>query len=174
MWERDRQKKAEKKRQRELERLLAEIDPRGSIRGGKKGKGKSKAHQASVASRMPGSAAEVAAIFDISSEEEFLRSIEGGGGGVASKGKKRRGMNLLPKTMEEVDEEIKMFLQDHGRSTLALQPMEKEGRRNVHLLAECYGLKSQSKGSGKNRAPYVHTDRVLSLSKADADVVIFS
>lgn len=145
VWERDRQKKAEKKRQRELDRLVAEIEAHTSVR--KKGRGKKNVPPISQAHLLPGSAAEVAAMFDISSEEEFLRSTEG-----QSK-RNRRGLSLLPKSMEQVNEEILEFLDDEGRTTLALPPMDKESRKKVHLLAECYGLKSQSKGSGKNRAP---------------------
>ncbi|GAA5874063.1 hypothetical protein JCM8547_004818 [Rhodosporidiobolus lusitaniae] len=45
------------------------------------------------------------------------------------------------------------ILYDLSTSTLSLPPMSKKARIAVHLLAEVYGLKSRSLGSGKARFP---------------------
>ncbi|KAK8865942.1 hypothetical protein IAR55_001091 [Kwoniella newhampshirensis] len=142
-WEKDRKAKAEKKQQRELERLIAEIEPYALRKGKGKGKGKNKAHQASVAHLIPASASEVARMFDISSDEDedgLMRPPFRKGGRMPS------GVSL-----DYVDQKIQIFLDDKGKQTLSLPPMDKEGRKKVHLLAECYGLKSKSRGSGKTR-----------------------
>ncbi|WWD17876.1 hypothetical protein CI109_102320 [Kwoniella shandongensis] len=137
-WEKDRRAKAEKKQQRELERLIAEIEPYALRKLSKgKGKGKSKAHQASVAHHIPASASQVAQMFDISSDEDEMPVFRKGG-------RVPSGVSL-----DYVDQKIQIFLDDGGKSTLSLPPMDKEGRKKVHLLAECYGLKSKSRGSGK-------------------------
>lgn len=138
-WEKDRQKKAEKKVQRQLDRLVAEIDPFPASR---KGKGKSKAHQASLAHLIPASAAEVADMFDISSDDEAALGANGGG---------RGRLAMLPKPLEQVDADIRLFMATSGKSTYSLPPMDKEGRMRIHMLAECYGLKSKSRGKGRNR-----------------------
>ncbi|WVF70475.1 hypothetical protein IAT40_005265 [Kwoniella sp. CBS 6097] len=149
-WEKDRKAKAEKKLQRELERLIAEIDPdrSGYSRKGKakaKGKGKAKAHQAAVAHLIPASAGQVADLFDVSSDDEEDIS------GMPIFRKGGRLPSGLP--LEIVDHKIQMFLEDKGKNSLALPPMDKEGRKKVHMLAEAYGLKSKSRGSGKTRFP---------------------
>ncbi|KII92217.1 hypothetical protein PLICRDRAFT_133640 [Plicaturopsis crispa FD-325 SS-3] len=54
--------------------------------------------------------------------------------------------------MQSVVQQIRRFLADiGGRQTMALPPMEKEARRNVHELAMAFGLKSESKGNGATR-----------------------
>nr|XP_019049269.1 hypothetical protein I302_03051 [Kwoniella bestiolae CBS 10118]OCF28199.1 hypothetical protein I302_03051 [Kwoniella bestiolae CBS 10118] len=144
-WEKDRLVKAEKKQQRELERLIAEIEPTlaGYSRKGKaKAKGKGKAHQASVAHLIPASASQVADLFDISSDEEGELSLP-----VFRKG------GRLPSGMplEMIDERIQIFLDHRGKTTLQLPPMGKDDRKKVHMLADCYNLGSKSRGSGKTR-----------------------
>lgn len=54
-----------------------------------------------------------------------------------------------------VHEEIRQFVLSGPSRTsdLTLQPMDKKDRVTVHLLAETYGLKSQSRGSGTKRYP---------------------
>ncbi|WWC86279.1 uncharacterized protein L201_001152 [Kwoniella dendrophila CBS 6074] len=144
-WEKDRLVKAEKKQQRELERLIAEIEPTlaGYSRKGKaKAKGKGKSHQAAVAHLIPASASQVADMFDISSDEEGELSLPLFRKG----GRKPSGMPL-----DMVDDKIQIFLEDRGKTTLSLPPMGKDDRKKVHMLADCYGLGSKSKGSGKNR-----------------------
>ena len=138
-WERDRQKKASKKRQRELDRLAAELDPYPASR---KGKGKSKAQQASLAHLIPASATEIAEMFDVSSDEEGM---------IIRNGPSRDRMSLLPKPLVQVDADIRLFLQADGKNTLSLPPMNKEGRQKIHMLAECYDLLSKSRGKGRSR-----------------------
>ncbi|KAK4687093.1 ferric-chelate reductase, partial [Tremellales sp. Uapishka_1] len=137
-WEKDRLKKADRKRQRELERLIAEIDPYPAAR---KGKGKSKIQQASLAHLIPRSAAEVADLFDVDSDQEVAMPM----------GKRGRMAHLFPQSLEQIDGHIRDFLLDHGKTTYSLPPMDKEGRKKVHMLAECFGLVSKSRGSGKSR-----------------------
>jgi len=132
-WEKDRQKKAQTKRQRDLDRLAAEFDPFPASR---KGKGRSKAFQASLAHLIPPSAAVVAEMFDISSEE-FSAAPP--------------GRMALPKPLEQVDQDIRSFLGIAGKNAYSLPPMDKEGRKKIHMLAECYGLKSKSRGKGRAR-----------------------
>ena len=77
-------------------------------------------------------------MFDISSDDELF---------VPS----RRGGHLLPRPLEQVDAEIRGFLSDNGKAAYSLPPMDKQGRKKIHMLAECYGLKSKSKGKGSSR-----------------------
>ncbi|WVR05912.1 hypothetical protein IAU60_002938 [Kwoniella sp. DSM 27419] len=150
-WEKDRKAKAEKKQQRELERLIAEIDPDRSGYSRKaaakaKGKGKGKAHQAEVAHLIPASAARIAEMFDISSDDDELDMM--GLPPFKKGGRVPKGMSL-----QFVDDQINTFLDDRGKNSLALPPMDKEGRMKVHMLAEAYSLKSKSRGGGKTRFP---------------------
>lgn len=48
---------------------------------------------------------------------------------------------------------MREFVLEAGKTTLSLPPMSKKSRVAVHLLAEVYGLKSKSLGSGKQRFP---------------------
>ncbi|GAA5910248.1 hypothetical protein JCM6882_001785 [Rhodosporidiobolus microsporus] len=53
-----------------------------------------------------------------------------------------------------VNTRIRHFITvDISSTSLSLPPMSKKSRIAVHLLAELYGLKSRSLGSGKNRFP---------------------
>jgi hypothetical protein len=186
-WEKDRASKAEKRKTRELERLLAEIDPYRSAKKGKgKGKGKgremdidmeddekplrrpkgmSKIEAAKLAHLIPASASKVAEMFDVSDTDEDEEALQYAYGRKGRTGP-RRGLQfgdefetrrgggggaLLPKGMDIVDLEIREFLGDGGKTTFNLPPMSKEGRKKVHLLAECYGLGSKSRGSGNSR-----------------------
>lgn len=148
-WEADRQKKASKKEQRELERLIAEIE--GTKSSKKKAKGSSKAQQAALAHLIPASASEVADMFDIDSDDERAQHIRG-------VGKMRKMMNLPSGPgqggvgeIEIMVERVREFIRDPGQTTMSLHPMEKEGRQKMHILAECFGMKSSSKGKGKAR-----------------------
>jgi hypothetical protein len=131
-WEKDRLAKKAKKEQRQLERLFAELNPHPATHKGKKakGKGKSKAAQASLAHLIPASASEIADMFDVSSGEEADSAPQGRMG--------RMRNLLLPETFEE-------------RTTYSLPPMDKETRKKVHMLAEAFGLVSKSRGSGHQR-----------------------
>ncbi|WWC66293.1 uncharacterized protein I206_100194 [Kwoniella pini CBS 10737] len=143
-WEKDRLVKAEKKQQRELERLIAEIEPTlagYSRKGNAKAKGKGKAHQAAVAHLIPASASQVADLFDVSSDEDELPlPLFRKGGRVPSS-----------MTLEMIDERIQIFLEERSKTTLSLPPMGKDDRKKVHMLADCYSLGSKSRGSGKTR-----------------------
>lgn len=146
-WESDRQKKAFKKEQRQIERLILEMEGRPSS-SKRKAKGSSKAQQASLAHLIPASAAEVADMFDVDSEDEGTRGM----------GKMRKMLNLPPQPgmgglgdLEGIVRNVREFVDDPGRTTFSLSPMEKEGRARMHLLAECFGLKSNSKGKGRAR-----------------------
>lgn len=48
--------------------------------------------------------------------------------------------------------------------TLDLPPMSKKSRIAVHLLAEVYGLKSRSMGSGKHRFPVLERTRKTTVN----------
>lgn len=148
-WARDREKKAEKKRARELERLAVLLDPYPASRKAK-GKKQEKGRQAAAAAfahMIPRSAEEVAELFDVSSGEDAELSA-------IMKGKKVRSL-LLPPTLEIIDRMVRDFLMDKGKTTITLPPMDKEARKKVHMLAECYDLKSKSKGKGHQRFPWV-------------------
>lgn len=97
---------------------------------------------------IPASAAEVAELFDITSDEDD-------GWGVARiNGRKGRAL-LLPQTLEQVNAQVEEFMADATKTTLTLPPMDKEARKKVHMLAECYDLKSKSRGKGLARFPWV-------------------
>lgn len=147
-WERDRQKKAEKKRQRDLARLADLLDPYPASHGknkGKKGKGMSKIEQAKLAHLIPESATRVAELFDIPSDFEEE--------GMVDPRRTGRMPNLLPggRGFPALDAGIRSFIADSGKTAYSVAPMDKEGRRKVHMLAECYGLSSKSRGKGKAR-----------------------
>jgi len=46
---------------------------------------------------------------------------------------------------------------------MTLPPMDKESRRRVHLLAQCFNLKSQSRGGGVKRYPTLHKTSMSGL-----------
>ncbi len=144
-WEKDRQRKAEKKRQRDLERLADLIDPYPATHGKKKGKSKglSRIEQAKLAHLIPESATRVAEMFDIPSDFDEPRGSRMNG----------RLAALLPggRGFASIDVSIKSFIADEGKTTFSVPPMDKEGRKKIHMLAECYGLTSKSRGKGKAR-----------------------
>ncbi|BEI93595.1 uncharacterized protein CcaverHIS019_0600540 [Cutaneotrichosporon cavernicola] len=156
-WARDRAKKAEKKRDRELQRAIALLDPSIGFgrKANKKGKGKAAAR---IAHLIPGSAAEVAELFDISDDEGLGPD---GGWGI----KYHRSNPLLPPTLGDIDMMVQDFMSDSGRTTLQLPPMDKDTRKKVHMLAECYDLKSKSKGKGVGRFPIL-----IKLARSGIDV----
>ncbi|KAJ9094826.1 hypothetical protein QFC20_006804 [Naganishia adeliensis] len=123
-WEKDRQKKADKKRQRELDRLEAAMS---LYPASKKGKGKGKKGKPRFG-------------FDDSDSDEDMTP--------------RRKKGIQPVTdMGSLNQEIRSFILDLGKTTMTLPPMEKFSRKRVHELAACYSLKSQSKGKGRGRFP---------------------
>lgn len=54
--------------------------------------------------------------------------------------------------LEQVERQIRTFIDDVERRSLSLPPMEKELRAQVHKLATCFRLKSKSTGKGQGRA----------------------
>lgn len=150
-WETDRLKKAEKKRQRELDRVEQQMSLYPSMRKQGKSKGKRKEiypidHTAGLSAR------QMAAMFDIDtdSDDDF-----GGGGGRSGRGggKKRHAGQPPVTDLHSLNEEIRHFMRDLGKTTMKLPAMDKFSRKQVHEMAECYSLKSQSKGKGRDRFP---------------------
>ncbi|KAJ9125919.1 hypothetical protein QFC24_002704 [Naganishia onofrii] len=124
-WEKDRQKKADKKRQRELDRLEAAMS---LYPASKKGKGKGKKGKPRFG------------FDDIDSDNDDM-----------TPGRKK---GIQPVTdLGSLNQEIRKFIEDSGKTTMSLPPMEKFSRKKVHELAACYSLKSQSKGKGRGRFP---------------------
>ena len=74
-------------------------------------------------------------------------------GPVLSHGRMGRMPDLLPggRGLRGIDDGIRSFLEDEGKTTYSVPPMDKEGRKKIHMLAECYGLSSKSRGKGKAR-----------------------
>lgn len=132
-WEKDRQKKAEFKRERQLERLEAEFNlfPGAKVRFSTKDKGKKKANRWEPTG------------WSDDGEEDWGAKPQRGG---------KKGLNPVT-NLKELNEQIRNFLMDEGKTTMSLPPMDKGSRKRVHELAGCYNLKSQSKGSGKSRFP---------------------
>ncbi|KAI0257906.1 hypothetical protein BC834DRAFT_871659 [Gloeopeniophorella convolvens] len=105
VWNRDRMKKAERKRLRRLEQFAAAADPFSPKKHGKKAR-KARLAAASVS----------------------------------------------PISLEDVVDRIKQFVADiGGGNTLALPPMDRHVRKEVHEIAHAFNLKSKSKGGGAAR-----------------------
>ncbi|ODO07246.1 hypothetical protein L198_00825 [Cryptococcus wingfieldii CBS 7118] len=194
-WEKDRATKAEKKRQRELERQAEVLDlsallGASSSRQAKGKKGKKmdkktskKIAQASVAHLVSGSAAEIADMFsdeNMSDEDDDVEfDMEGqgkyGSGRKAqnarfSMGGKRQSRPASPQflpqqpgrkkipsatdwtSLDWVDDLIQNFLDDKKQEQITLPLLDKATRKKVHMLADCYGVKSNSRGSGKKKS----------------------
>ncbi|CAE6431297.1 unnamed protein product [Rhizoctonia solani] len=99
-WERDRQKKAENKRLRALQRQVAALE-----KAPKRGAG---------------------------SKASFL-------------------FNSGTLTLSVVESRMRSFVANLAQKTMALPAMDKESRRRAHLLAECFSIKTVSKGKGVGR-----------------------
>ncbi|KAG9125469.1 hypothetical protein FRC07_007464 [Ceratobasidium sp. 392] len=54
-------------------------------------------------------------------------------------------------SLPALEPKLRAFVANLGMHSMALQAMDKESRRRVHLLAECFGIKTASKGSGTGR-----------------------
>jgi hypothetical protein len=178
-WEADRQKKAAKKQQREIERMLADLAVASSSKSSskRKAKGTAKAQQASLAHLIPASASAVADMFDVSSDDAAMSALASGMGlGRGGGGRKGKGKALMqyaelavsgfdnhsPRASNSINsgggtgisgliEQVRVFVDDPHVTTHTLPPMDKEGRRKMHMLAECFDLKSKSRGQGKAR-----------------------
>jgi len=152
-WEKDRQKKAEYKRNRAAERLEAELSLYPASKKGK-GKGKGKGLKYEDLSSQPRSAREMSALFDLDADDDDTDFV--------------RKRKFQPVTdLASLNEEIKVFLTDAGKTTMTLPPMEKFSRKRVHELATCYQLKSQSKGKGRGRFPILIKTSYSSVEVTD-------
>ncbi|KDN46182.1 hypothetical protein RSAG8_04409, partial [Rhizoctonia solani AG-8 WAC10335] len=56
-----------------------------------------------------------------------------------------------PLTLSAVESRLRSFVSNLSQSSMALPAMDKESRRRVHLLAECFTVNSISKGKGAGR-----------------------
>jgi hypothetical protein len=131
-WAADRKKKAEHKRQRQLDRIAAATDLLAPHRGGKKG------HKATLA------AARAAREYEAANRRDDSFSDSDSGLGKALKERVVDPESLV--------EQIKRFLAGPGAGDrMSLPPMSKLDRECVHKLAEAVGLKSKSIGKGKER-----------------------
>ncbi|KAG8747152.1 hypothetical protein FRC10_002201 [Ceratobasidium sp. 414] len=54
-------------------------------------------------------------------------------------------------SLPALESKLRAFVANLGVRTMALPAMDKESRRRVHLLAECFRIKTASKGSGTGR-----------------------
>jgi hypothetical protein len=111
-WMKDKAKKAERKMERELERLITIMDPQTPKKGG------NKSRKAMIA----------AAKFDPSIEIPN-RIVD----------------------MVSVEKQIRRFLANKRRNTMALPAADKEIRKGMHELANAFNLKSKSKGGANGR-----------------------
>ena len=102
--------------------------------------------QVRLAHLIPQSASQIADLFDIPSDMDE--------DAVAPSGRLASMANvLLPggRGFAGLDGQIRHFLNDDSKTTFSVPPMDKEGRKKIHMLAECYGLQSKSRGKGKAR-----------------------
>lgn len=128
-WDKDRRKKADFKLARAEARLAEQLDPYSS--SSKKSRNKNKRAKAYSSANA-----------DDSEAASFSFDTPSRGG----KNNRSPITDLLG-----LDQEIQRFLEDLGKTTMSLPPMEKTSRVRVHQLAECYSIKSQSRGSGRAR-----------------------
>lgn len=137
-WEKDRATKAANKRKRAEERRAAAQNPYPATHT-KKGTKKMAKKAARAARRQAGGART-----DDEAVDEWDPEESRGGGGIV--GGPGQATNL-----RELDAQILAFLDDDGHNTMALAPMEKRSRAQVHMLADAYSIKSKSRGSGRHR-----------------------
>ncbi|KAL1728077.1 hypothetical protein EV714DRAFT_215934 [Schizophyllum commune] len=130
-WEKDRAKKAANKRARQLARMQVAADPLAPKKGGKK----MKKAIAAAARQMDSSYGRGDMAY--SDDEDLPGTI-----------------HVIPDRVIDMNTlvmEIRRFIADIGRVSMALPPANKETRKKVHDLAEAFGLKSKSKGKGDAR-----------------------
>ncbi|ORX46472.1 hypothetical protein DM01DRAFT_1339477 [Hesseltinella vesiculosa] len=80
------------------------------------------------------------------------------------KNTKVKGKQSLPDVaqLRKLDSRLVDFIRDEDITSLHFAPMEKNTRRQLHLLATAYNLKSKSIGTGMTRSPVVtKTDRTF-------------
>lgn len=155
-WDKDRASKAVRKQQRNMEKAAAALNPYPNTHGKMSKKAakqirRSEKRDARAALKAHGNnaLAAIQAAGGIDAVDQGLLAFGGRGTDLSSIGLDQR----FAFNMDELDEQIRMFLADRGKSTLTLQAMDKFARAEVHQLAAAYNLKSQSKGKGDNRFP---------------------
>lgn len=123
-WQKDRATKAANKRKRAAERQAAAENPFPGTHT-KKGT-KKMAKKAARAARRSG--------IDVLDEDDWDNPAPGGAD-----------------NLRDVDNQIIAFLDAERHTTLALPPMDKRSRAQVHMLADAYSIKSKSRGGGRHR-----------------------
>lgn len=69
------------------------------------------------------------------------------------KGKKKDQQPSLSINMRKIDQRIQQFIRDESLSSYQFAPMSKMCRRQIHLLASAYNIKTESYGTGAQRMP---------------------
>ncbi|KAN0065616.1 squalene synthetase-like protein [Thecaphora frezii] len=147
-WQRDRASKAANKKKRAAERQAAALSPFPATH--KKGKKKAE-KKAKRAARREAKAGGKANGWSDEADVDGLLTSFGGRNGLEAEAHEL-GQRFAT-SLAELDEQIKIFLADVGKTTLSLPPMDKRSRAQVHMLADAYTLKSKSKGKGNHRFP---------------------
>ncbi|KAJ1032450.1 hypothetical protein NDA16_000474 [Ustilago loliicola] len=164
-WDKDRVSKATKKQQRLMERQAAALNPFPNTHG-RAGSGKSKSTKkqaklarkaekremrASLKAHSNNVLSAVNAAGSIDAVDQNLLTFGGNSvpGDIISLGLDKR----FAFNMDELNQQIQLFLSEKGRNTMRCQPMDKFARAEVHALAAAYNLQSKSKGKGRDRFP---------------------
>ncbi|CDH48463.1 hypothetical protein RO3G_12101 [Lichtheimia corymbifera JMRC:FSU:9682] len=69
------------------------------------------------------------------------------------KGKKKDQQQTISIDMRKIDQRIQQFIRDESLSSYQFAPMSKMCRRQIHLLASAYNIKTESYGTGAQRMP---------------------
>ncbi|GAA5945889.1 hypothetical protein JCM10213_008224 [Rhodosporidiobolus nylandii] len=110
-----------------------------------------------------------AADFEAARRDEYRPSPRGGKGKKARIAAAAEGEQV--NDAATVNARIMQFVKyDISNQSMSLPPMGKKARIAVHLLAEVYGLKSKSLGSGKNRFPVLERTQRTTLHVSQARV----
>ncbi|GAC72858.1 hypothetical protein PANT_7c00305 [Moesziomyces antarcticus T-34] len=162
-WDKDRASKASKKQQRLAERQAAALNPFPNTHG-KAGSGKTKSTKkmaklarkaekremrASLKAHSNNVVAAIQAAGSVDAVDASLFTFGGKSSEVSSLELEER----FAFNMDELNQQIQLFLQQRGRNTMRCQPMDKFARAEVHALANAYNLQSKSKGKGRDRFP---------------------
>ncbi|EPQ27486.1 uncharacterized protein PFL1_05024 [Pseudozyma flocculosa PF-1] len=165
-WQRDRASKAANKKKRAAERQAAALNPFPATH--KKGKKKAEKKARRAAKREAKAKGRASGWSDDDVDGFILGAGAGAGDGDGDDIMAAEDHELgrrFANSLGELDEQIKLFLGDAGKSTLTLPPMDKRSRAQVHMLADAYHLKSKSKGKGKDRFP-----TLIKTSRSGIDV----
>lgn len=138
-WEKDRATKADHKRKRAEERRLAAMDPYPNT------------HQKKGTKKMAKKAARAARRATRTDEDNDAWDQEHGSTMIKAKNGGTPLMQRSANNLVQLDNQIHDFLDDDGHGTMALPPMDKRSRAQVHMLADAYSLKSKSRGAGRSR-----------------------